>query len=174
MAWARKRGDEALRPSLAFAPALPHRGLAMPQSLKDFLKRWAITTVAVLIAAHVVRGISYDNWTGLLIATLLLGFLNAFLRPLLMLLSLPLLIFTLGLFTLVINATLLYFVGWLVKSFHVANFWAAFWGGLVISLVSLLLNSITGTGGARVQVRRGRRPPEDRRDGDGGGPVIDV
>lgn len=138
--------------------------------MKDFIKRWAITTVAVLIAAHVVRGISYDHWTGLLVATLLLGFLNAFLRPLIMLLSLPLLIFTLGLFMLVINATLLYFVGWLVKSFHVASFGAAFWGGLVISLVSLPLNLITGTGSTRLAVHRG--PPPKKEGGDG--PVIDV
>ncbi len=144
----------------------------MPQALKDFLKRWAITTLAVLVAAHVVPGIDYhNNWAGLLVATLLLGFLNAFLRPLLMLLSLPLLLVTLGLFTFVINATLLYFVGWLVKSFHVATFGAAFWGGVVISLVSLPLNLLTGTGNARLQVRRG--PPPPRKD-DGDGPVIDV
>lgn len=144
----------------------------MPQALKDFLKRWAITTLAVLVAAHVVPGIDYhNNWAALLVATLLLGFLNAFLRPLLMLLSLPLLLVTLGLFTFVINATLLYFVGWLVKSFHVATFGAAFWGGVVISLVSLPLNLITGTGNARLQVRRG--PPPQRKD-DGDGPVIDV
>lgn len=142
----------------------------MPEPLKDFLKRWAITTVAVLVAAHVVKGISYDRWTGLLVATLLLGFLNAFLRPLLMLLSLPLLIFTLGLFTLVINAALLYFVGWLVKSFHVATFWAAFWGALVISLISLPLNLLTGTGSTRLHVHRG--PPPKKNGGDG--PVIDV
>jgi putative membrane protein len=144
----------------------------MPQPLKDFLKRWAITTVAVLVAAHVVPGIDYhNNWAGLFVATLLLGFLNAFLRPLLMLLSLPLLIFTLGLFTLVINATLLYFVGWLVKSFTVASFGAAFWGGVVISLVSLPLNLITGTGNTRLEVRRGTPPKKDT---DGDGPVIDV
>ena len=88
-----------------------------------------------------------------------------------MLLSLPLLLVTLGLFTFVINATLLYFVGWLVKSFHVATFGAAFWGGVVISLVSLPLNLLTGTGNARLQVRRG--PPPPRKD-DGDGPVIDV
>ena len=146
----------------------------MPQTMKDFIKRWAITTVAVLVAAHVVRGISYDNWPGLIVATLLLGFLNAFLRPLLMFLSLPLLIVTLGLFTFIINATLLYFVGQLVKTFHVATFGAAFWGGLVISLVSMPLNLLTGTGRTRLQVRRGKPAAEARRPGGDDGPVIDV
>ena len=147
----------------------------MPENLKAFLKRWAITTVAVLAATQIVKGIEYDHWAGLLVATLLLGFLNAFLRPLLLLLSLPLLILTLGLFTLVINAALLYGVGQLVRSFHVASFGAAFWGGLVISLISLPLNFLTGAGGARIEVRRGKPSEPDRppRDGDDG-PVIDV
>ena len=145
----------------------------MPENLKDFLKRWAITTVAVLVATHIVNGIHYDNWQGLLVATLLLGLLNAFLRPLLMLLSLPLLILTLGLFTLVINAALLYGVGQLVKSFRVDSFAAAFWGGLVISLISLPLNFLTGVGGTRIEIRRGKRP-EDRNRGGDDGPVIDV
>jgi hypothetical protein len=63
-------------------------------------------------------------------------------------------------------------VGQLVKSFHVADFWSALWGALTISLVSLVLNSLTGTGEQRIEFRRARRPP-DRRD-DGPGPVIDV
>ncbi len=146
----------------------------MPETMKEFIKRWAITTVAVLVAAHVVRGIRYDNGSGLIVATLLLGFLNAFLRPLLMLLSLPLLIVTLGLFTFVINGTLLYFVGQIVKTFHVDSFGAAFWGGLVISLVSMPLNLLTRTGNARLEVRRGKPPAADKRPGSGDGPVIDV
>src|SRR5579872_1107572 len=73
-----------------------------------FLKRWIITTVAVLVAASLVPGIHYDSIEGLIIATLLLGFLNAVVRPVLIVLSLPLLLVTLGLFLLVINALLLY------------------------------------------------------------------
>ena len=73
-----------------------------------FLGNWAINTFAVLIAAIILRGhIHYANATDLIVASLLLGILNAFVRPVLMLLTLPLLIFTLGLFTLVINALLL-------------------------------------------------------------------
>jgi putative membrane protein len=145
----------------------------MPKQLKEFLQRWLITTLAVLVATHMVHGIHYDNPAGLIVATLVLGLLNAFLRPVLMLLSLPLIFVTLGVFAIVINAVLLYLVGQM-KSFHVDSFGAAFWGALVISLVSLVLNSITGTGSARVTVTRGRRPPPPKKSDTGSGPVIDV
>ena len=103
----------------------------MPPAIKSFLKRWLVNTLAMLVVVTLVHvnGIHYKTDTDLLIAALVLAFLNAFLRPLLMLLSLPLLIFTLGLFTLVINAFLLYFVGNIWEGFHVDSFHAAFWGG---------------------------------------------
>jgi putative membrane protein len=146
----------------------------MSTGLKEFLQRWVISTVAVLVATYIVPGITYQNWFDLLIATFVLGILNTFLRPLLLFVSLPLLIFTLGLFTFIINALLLYFVGYLLKpKFSVDSFAAAFWGALVITIVSLVLNSLTGTGGARIKIEKGKPPPQNRGD-DGGGPVIDV
>ena len=148
----------------------------MPKKLKAFIQRWIISTVAVLIATFVLRDrITYGTWVDLLVATLVLGLLNGFLRPLLLLLSLPLLIFTLGLFTIVINAVLLLLVSALLgsKHFNVDGFWSAFWGAIIISIVSLFLNSLTGTGDARVAVRRGA-PPKKERDDDKDGPVIDV
>src|SRR5262245_43318243 len=145
----------------------------MPGKLKEFLQRWAINTVAVLVATYVLPGIHYQSWLDLLIATFILGILNTFLKPLMMLLSLPLLIFTLGLFTLVINAVLLLLVSWLLSpKFHVDNFGYALLGALVISLISLALNSLTGTGNSRIEFRRKPRPPPDK-PGDGG-PIIDV
>ena len=144
----------------------------MSPKLKVFLQRWVINTVAVMVAANIVPGIDYGGPASLVVASLLLGILNVVLRPLLLLLSLPVVILTLGLFTWVINALLLYFVGQLVKSFHVADFWSALWGALIISLVSLVLNSLTGTGGQRIEFRRARRQPDHRDDGHG--PVIDV
>jgi putative membrane protein len=145
----------------------------MPQKLKAFIQRWIISTVAVLVATYVVDGIRFQSWPSLLAATLVLGLLNTFLRPVLMLLSLPLLIFTLGLFTIVINAVLLLLVDWLLKpKFTVEGFGPAFWAALVISIVSLLLNSFTGTGDARVSVQRGKAPP--KRDDDKDNPVIDI
>lgn len=144
----------------------------MSPKLKNFFQRWVINTFAVAVAASLVKGIHYDTTTALIIASFLLGILNTFLRPLLLLLSLPLLVFTLGLFTLFINAFLLHLVGSLMNSFHVDSFSAAFWGGLIISLISLVLNSLTGTGNSRITIHRGG-PPPNRRD-DGNGPVIDV
>ena len=148
----------------------------MPERFKEFLQRWIISTVAALMATYLVSGITYQTWVDLFVATFILGLLNTFVRPILMLFSLPLLIFTLGLFTLIINALLLYFVGFLLApKFNVTSFGAAFWGALVITIVSLILNSVTGAGGARfkVETRKAPRPPRDRGD-DGGGPVIDV
>ena len=115
-------------------------------ALKSFFQRWLINTLAVLVAVNVVKGLEYDSFISLLVASLLLGILNAFVRPVIMLLSLPLLLFSLGLFTLVINAFLLFLVGQIVKSFHVASFGSAFWGALVISLVAMIANRLTGTG----------------------------
>ena len=129
-------------------------------------------TLAVLVAVYIVKGIHYQSPLDLVVASLLLGILNAVIRPVLMFLALPLLIFTLGLFTLVINALLLYFVGYVLRPrFYVDDFWAAFWGALIISLVGIILNSMTGTGDSRVHIERKKHGGTDRT---GGGPVIDV
>lgn len=142
-------------------------------SPKQFLLRWAINTLAVLVAVYIVPGIHYRKPLDLLVASLLLGILNAVLRPIMMLLTLPLLIFTLGLFTLVINALLLYCVGWLLRPrFSVDDFWGAFWGALVISVVGTVLNTLTGVGRSRIRFEHRRRPPPSGPGG--GGPVIDI
>ena len=143
--------------------------------MKKFLKSWAINTLAVLAAVYIVPGIRFTDNSLLtpLITSLVLGILNAFIRPLLMLVALPLLIYTLGLFTLVINALLLYFVSFLLgQHFQIDTFGAAFLGALIISAVSLLLNLLTGGSRGRVRFQRRRRPPDPDRGSDG--PVIDV
>lgn len=142
--------------------------------MKAFVQRWLITTLAVLVAANVVSGIHYDTVVGLFIASLLLGVLNAFVRPFMLLLSVPLLIATLGLFVFFINGFLLYLVGQVVRSFHVDTFWAAFWGALVVSLVSLAVNALTGSGERPVRRRRRPKGPPPAAGGSGSGPVIDV
>jgi len=141
--------------------------------LVRFLGNWAVNTLAVLVAAVVLRGhIHYKNPADLVVASLLLGILNAFVRPILMLLALPLLLFTLGLFMLVINALLLYFVGVVMGPyFQVDSFGFAFLGAIIISIVSIALNTLTGLGNARVSVHHRPHPPKS---GDGDGPVIDV
>jgi len=95
----------------------------LPPGLKKFIQSWLINTLAVLIAVYLVKGIHYEKPLDLVVASLLLGILNAVLRPVLMFLALPLLLFTLGLFTLVINALLLYFVGYVLRPhFYVDGF----------------------------------------------------
>ena len=147
----------------------------MPEVLVRFVQRWAVTTVAVLVADLLPGGINHRSVGALLAASALLGFLNAFVRPLLLLISLPLLLWTLGLFVLVINALLLLMVGALLQpGFTVDGFGSAFWGGLVISIVSLVVNAFLGKGPAvRVSRGPGRRADRGRKD-DGGGPIIDV
>jgi putative membrane protein len=141
--------------------------------MRRFVQSWLINTLAVLLAAYIVQGIHYEKPLDLLVASLLLGILNAVLRPIIMMLTLPLVIVTLGLFMLVINACLLYFVGFVLRPhFYVEGFGPAFWGALLISLVSLILNTLTGTGSSRVRFSRRRRPRDS--DGNGRGPVIDV
>lgn len=145
-------------------------------TIKRFLQGWVINTFAVLVAACLLPGISYNHdWQVLLLASLLLGLLNSFVRPLVMLVALPLLILTLGLFMLVINALLLMLVGKIVTGFEVAGFWSALFGSLIISFVSLVLNSLTGTGRSRIEIRRfGKKHNPPGRHDDGDGPVIDV
>ena len=142
--------------------------------LVRFLGSWTINTVAVMLAVIILRNhISYDNkLENLLVASLLLGILNAFVRPILMFIALPLLIFTLGLFTFVINGLLLYFVGYLLNPhFKVDSFGYAFLGALIISVISAALNVLTGN--SRVSVQK--QPPANPPKGPGGnGPVIDV
>jgi putative membrane protein len=140
-----------------------------------FVQSWVINTVAVLVAVIVLHNhISYgDKLENLLVASLLLGILNAFVRPILMLIALPLLIFTLGLFTLVINALLLYLVGALLAPrFAVDSFGYAFLGAVIISVISVALNVLTGNARVSVQSRRPPGPPKPP--GGGNGPVIDV
>ena len=152
-----------------------------PQTQKAlrFLQSWIINTVAVLVAVMILRNhISYgDKVENLLVVSLLLGILNAFVRPILMIFALPLLIFTLGLFTLVINALLLGLLTILLPFFHITSdginfsFGYAFLGAIIISVISMALNLLTGN--ARVSVSR-RRPPGPPKDSGGGGSVIDV
>lgn len=140
--------------------------------MKRFLLRWAICTLAVLVATYLVPGIHYGTWADLCVASLLLGILNAVLRPILMLLTLPLLILSLGLFQIVINAALLYFVGYILRPhFYVDGKAAALWGALVISIISLVLHTLTGTNTARVRIEHRPRPGDG---GAGSGPVINV
>ncbi len=94
-----------------------------------------------MVAASIISGIRYDSVGSLVGAALLLGILNAFLRPILLLLMAPLIILTLGLFIFIVNALMLYLVNDLVRGFHVDGFGSAFWGAILISIVSWMLSA---------------------------------
>ena len=120
--------------------------------MRHFLFRWLVTTVAVMIASAFIRGIRYDSVGWLAGAALLLGLLNAFVRPVLLLLSAPLILLSLGLFVLLINGLLLRLVPTFVPGFHVDSFGAAFWGAIVISIVSWVLSAFFRGSDGRVHV----------------------
>jgi len=109
--------------------------------MKGVVLRWLILTSAILVAAYLIEGIEVRGFGTALFAAALLGILNAFFRPVLIILTLPINILTLGLFTFVINALLLMMASGVIGGFEVHGFWAAFFGSLVISLVSWLLSS---------------------------------
>lgn len=147
----------------------------MNPGLKKFIKSWLITAFAVLVTVVILGGhIRYQRPMDLLMAALLLGILNAFIRPLLFLLALPLLLRTLGLFMIVINGCLLYLVhgvmGW---RFEIDGFGWALLGSVIIGAISFPLNLLTGNTNTRIVVRRQtQRDSGGKPDGDG--PVIDV
>jgi putative membrane protein len=108
-----------------------------------FLIRLIVNAIALIAVAHVVPGVHVSGIVGALIAALILGIVNAILRPVLIIISLPLEIVTLGLFTFVINGLLF----WLVAALHVGlsvdGFWPAFWGAIVMGIVSWILSLLT-------------------------------
>lgn len=109
------------------------------------ITRWLVITVAILIASYLVPGIKIDTFSTAIIAACVLGIINVFIRPVLVLLTLPLSILTLGLFYFFINAFLLKMAAYFVSGFEVSGFFAAFFGSLIISIVTSLSNSFIST-----------------------------
>lgn len=97
---------------------------------------WLVNALMLLLVAYLFPSISLNGLLPALFTALLLGLVNTLIRPVLLVLTLPITILTLGLFTLVINGLLFWFVSALVPGFHVAGFWSAFWGALVYSMLS--------------------------------------
>ena len=128
------------------------RNFAYRAAMRHFVFRWVITTVAVMITPAFVSGMRYDTVGSLIGAALLLGILNAFVRPVLLILSAPLILVTLGFFILVVNALLLLFVPNMVIGFHVDSFGSAFWGALLISIISWILSAFFRGSDGRVHV----------------------
>ena len=107
-----------------------------------FLVRWGINAVSIFIVANIVKGIEVSNTATILVVALVIGIINAFLRPLIILITLPINILTLGIFTLFINGALFFLVSKIVKGFVITGFWPAFWGYILFSIISFMLSFI--------------------------------
>jgi putative membrane protein len=127
--------------------------------MRGILIRFTVTGVAVFLASQVVPGITVESVPAGLAAVILLALLNAVLRPILYLFSLPFILVTLGLFMVAINALLLQFVSFLVKGFVVEGFWPSVWGAVLISLVSTILNLWVSEQGHVEMVIHRSKPP---------------
>jgi len=97
---------------------------------------WLINALSLLAVPYVLPSVRVDSFYIALVTALVLGLVNTLIRPLLLLITLPITILTLGLFTLVINGLMFWFVASFVAGFHVAGFWSAFWGAIAYSLIS--------------------------------------
>ncbi|MFZ1041968.1 MAG: phage holin family protein [Anaerolineales bacterium] len=114
--------------------------------MTKFILRWIINAIAIFLAIKFVPGIHLTSLFSIVWLALIFGLVNAFLRPLLKLLTCPLIVLTLGLFTLLINAFLFWLTGQIGQAFGIAltfaGFWPIFWGALVISIVSIVMSLI--------------------------------
>ncbi|MFZ3221016.1 MAG: phage holin family protein [Rhodoferax sp.] len=125
----------------------------MLANLPPFLLHWAITAVSLWVASHLFSGLKFDNSTSLIASALLLGFANAIVKPLLILLTLPLTLLTFGLFVLVINALMVLLVAKLVKGFRVSSFWTAFFASIFISLLSIVIGAWVAGGSPETTIQ---------------------
>lgn len=118
----------------------------MSDNLVPFLLHWAITALSLWVASHIFRGIRFADTGSLIVSALLLGLANALVKPLLVILTLPLTLLTFGLFLLVINALMILLVSALVKGFTVSGFWTAFFASIFISVLSFLIGAFVFVG----------------------------
>jgi len=134
----------------------------MNHPLINLIVRWVVLALGVALAAHIVPGIGYADGATLIVVVLLLSFFNAILKPLLVLFTLPFIVLTMGLGMIVINALLFLFVGRMVEGFHVAGFWSALGGALIVSVTNMVMSRLLARPPAPP------RPPAKRDD------VIDI
>jgi putative membrane protein len=123
----------------------------------NLIVRFLINALAIWVAAYLVEGMTLDteNVAGFAVVVLVFGIVNALLKPVVTFLSIPFIILTLGIFALVINAGLLWLTAWLTDSMVLTGFWPAFWGAIVVSLVSWFVGMFVA--GSRKKKRR-RKP----------------
>lgn len=118
--------------------------------------RWAISAGAILLVAQVIKGIQVEGVLAAFVAAAVLGIVNAVLRPVLLLVTLPLNLLTLGLLTFLINGLMLYLAGKVVEGFTVTGFWSAVFGALFISIISGIASALIGESG-RIEIVYSRR-----------------
>ncbi|MEY4487754.1 MAG: hypothetical protein RIQ79_262 [Verrucomicrobiota bacterium] len=128
----------------------------MKSKFVALLVRWLVLALGVTLATKIVNGISCDDGPTLLIVVVLLSFFNTVVRPILVLFTLPFIVLTMGVGLVVINALLFMLVGHLVEGFHVADFWSAFWGALIVGVTNIIMASFM------------RKPPDSGGNGGGG------
>jgi len=119
--------------------------------------RWLVNAVGLLIVSKIMQSIEIDGILTAIVAAAVIGLINIFLRPLLIILTLPINILSLGLFTLVINGLIFYFVGSIVEGFHVTGFLAAFLGALILSIINVLATFLIGMGKGKAFIHIQRR-----------------
>lgn len=137
----------------------------------QLMVRWLVLAVGVTIATKLIDGLHCSDGTTLFVVVLLLSFFNAILKPILVLFTLPFIMLTMGLGMVVINALLFLFVGELVRGFHVAGFWPAVGGAIIVSLTNFLASQLF-KGPPRPP--RSRKGPEEHQKKVGDDDVIDI
>jgi putative membrane protein len=126
--------------------------------MEGFLIRAVVVGIGLWLASKIVSGIGFNSTETLIAAALLLGIVNAFVRPVIVLLTLPITLLTLGLFLLVINALMIMLVSYFLPGFMVASFWSAVFAAIVVSLTSWVMSGWIGPRG-RIEVMTVRQPP---------------
>jgi len=125
--------------------------------IKNYIIRWLINAVGLLIVSKIMGSIEIDGILTAVVAAAVIGIINIFLRPILIILTLPINILTLGLFTLVINGLIFYFVGSIVEGFQVTGYLAAFLGALILSVINVLASFMIGMGKGKAFIHIERR-----------------
>ena len=132
--------------------------------MRGFFLRLLITALGLWVADRLLPGIAFTSTGALVVSALVLGVVNALIRPVLFILTLPLTIMTLGLFILIVNGISLGLVAWLVPGFHVTGLWSATWGAILVSLTSWVASHFVGGSGRIERLKRvevtGRRIDE--------------
>ncbi len=121
--------------------------------MRGFFFRLVITALGLWAAATIVPGVSFTGWRALVVAALVLGIVNAVVRPILLILTFPITLLTLGFFILVVNGISLAVVAWLVPGFHIAGLLASVLGALVVSVTGWFASSFVGHSGRIERLR---------------------